>query len=237
MWNSFLYVEKQNPRECVACRRQPQSVSLYKALCSVVHVRCSESHGPCTLLTVIDPKKTEKSCSNSFSGLIFQVLRTQRSSVSITLSVFKQNEQKVALRRWVFSASRNQPYIQHGPVCKSAPQTPTSAILWIAPIPLSCLFSNTLLAIFDILFRLRVIHRFVPNNGPKLTCGRIFEHNFTSKANLKIQSKVFLVHRFYLLINKQQQQQQRNKKNVSGKASFQLKSDRFWGIFRLFSPF
>ena len=55
-----------------------------------------------TLLTVIDPKKIEKSCSNSFSGLIFQVLRTQGSSVSITLSVFKQKEQKVALRRWVF---------------------------------------------------------------------------------------------------------------------------------------
>ena len=48
--------------------------------------------------------KNRKSCSNSFSGLIFQVLRTQRSSVSITPSVFKQKEQKVALRirRWVF---------------------------------------------------------------------------------------------------------------------------------------
>ena len=52
-----------------------------------------------TLLAVIDPKKIENSCSDSFSGLFFQVLRTQRSSVCITLSVFKQKEQKVALRR------------------------------------------------------------------------------------------------------------------------------------------
>ena len=51
-----------------------------------------------TLLTGHRSEKIEKSCSNSFSGLIFQVLRTQRSSVSITLRVFKQKEQKVALR-------------------------------------------------------------------------------------------------------------------------------------------
>ena len=92
------------------------------------------------LLTCHRSEKIEISCSNSFSGLIFQVLRTQRSSVSITLSVFKQKEQKVALRRWVilcllkYISPRNQPYIQHGPMCKSAPQTPTGAILWIAPI-------------------------------------------------------------------------------------------------------
>ena len=43
---------------------------------------------------VIDPKKIEKSCSNAFSGLSFQVLRTQRSSVNITLSVFKQRSKK-----------------------------------------------------------------------------------------------------------------------------------------------
>ena len=62
------------------------------------------------LLTCHRSEKIEISCSNSFSGLIFQVLRTQRSSVSITLSVFKQNEQKVALRRWVF-LGRTQPAI------------------------------------------------------------------------------------------------------------------------------
>ena len=58
-------------------------------------------------------------------------------------------------------------------------------------LPLGCLFSNTLLAIFDILFRSRITHRFAPKNGPKLTCGRVFRHNFISIANLKIQSKVF----------------------------------------------
>ena len=56
---------------------------------------------------------------------------------------------------------------------------------------LGCLFSNTLLAIFDILFGSRVIHRFAPKNGPKLTCGRIFQHNFISKANLKISRARF----------------------------------------------
>ena len=64
---------------------------------------------------------------------------------------------------------------------------------------LSRLFSNTLLAIFDILFCSRVIHRFVPKNGPKLTCGRVFQHNFISKANLKNPEQGFFVHRFYLL--------------------------------------
>ena len=44
------------------------------------------------LLTCHRSEKIEISCSNSFSGLIFQVLRAQRSSVSITLSVFKQKE-------------------------------------------------------------------------------------------------------------------------------------------------
>ena len=62
-----------------------------------------------------------------------------------------------------------------------------------------CLFSNTLLAIFDILFRSRITHRFAPKSGPKLTCGRVFQHNFISKANLKNPEQGFLVHRFYLL--------------------------------------
>ena len=90
-------------------------------------------------------------------------------------------------------------------------------------LPLRCLFSNTLLAIFDIFFRSKVIHRFVPKNGPKMTCGRVFQHNFISKANSKNSEQGFLVHRFYLL--------------SSGKAGFQLKSDRIWVIFRLFLPF
>ena len=116
-----LAADNRSPCHCTS-----QSAVLYVVLCTLFWVpHCS---------LVIDPKKIEKSCSNSFSGLIFQVLRTQRSSVSITLSVVKQKKQKVALRRWVFSATLNQPYIQHRPVCKSAPQTPTGAILWIAPI-------------------------------------------------------------------------------------------------------
>ena len=40
---------------------------------------------------------------------------------------------------------------------------------------------------------------FVPKNGPKLTCGRVFQHNFISKANLKNPEQGFLVHRLYLL--------------------------------------
>ena len=49
-------------------------------------------------------------------------------------------------------------------------------VLKFGTLPLSCRFSNTLLANFDILFRSRVIHRFVPKNEPKLTCGRFFQH-------------------------------------------------------------
>ena len=103
-------------------------------------------------------------------------------------------------------------------------RTADALVLKFGTRPLSGLFHNT----FDILFRSKVIYRFVPKNGPKLTCGRVFPLNFLLKANLKNPEQGFLVHRFYLL---------GNKKNVSGKAGFQLKSDRTWGIFRLFSPF
>ena len=78
-------------------------------------------------------------------------------------------------------------------------RTANALVLKLGTLPLSCLFSNTLLAIFDIFFRSRVIHRFVPKNGPKLTCRRVFQHNFISKANLKNPEQSFLVHRFYLL--------------------------------------
>ena len=64
-------------------------------------------------------------------------------------------------------------------------RTANALVLKFGTLLLSCLFSNTLLAIFHILFRSRGIHRFVPKNGPKLTCGRVFQHNFISKANLK----------------------------------------------------
>ena len=38
-------------------------------------------------------------------------------------------------------------------------------VLQRGTLTLSCLFSNTLLAIFDIFFRSRIIHRFVPKMG------------------------------------------------------------------------
>ena len=77
-------------------------------------------------------------------------------------------------------------------------RTANALVLKFGTLPLCCLFSNTLLATFDIFFRSKVIHRFVPKNGPKMTCGRVFQHNFISKANSKNPEQGFLVHRFYL---------------------------------------
>ena len=92
-------------------------VTLQAALSAV---RCSESH---TAHCHWSEKKKGISSSNSFCGLIFQVLRTQRSSASIdiTLSVFKQKEQKVALWRWVF-LGRTQPAIH--PACTCVQKCP-----------------------------------------------------------------------------------------------------------------
>ena len=59
-------------------------------------------------------------------------------------------------------------------------RTANALVLKFGTLPLSGLFFNKLLAIFDIFFRSRVIHRFVPKNGPKLTCGRVLPHNFIS---------------------------------------------------------
>ena len=78
-------------------------------------------------------------------------------------------------------------------------QTANALVLKFGTISLRCLFSNTLLAIFDIFSCSKVIHRFVPKNGPKMTCERVFQHNFISNANLKNPEQGFLVHRFYLL--------------------------------------
>ena len=78
-------------------------------------------------------------------------------------------------------------------------RTANALVLKFGTLPLSCRFSNTLLAICDIFFRSKIIHRFAPKNGPKLTCGRVFPHNFISKANLKNPEQHFLVHRFFLL--------------------------------------
>ena len=107
-------------------------------------------------------------------------------------------------------------------------RTANALVLKFGILLLSCLFSNTLLAIFDILFRSRVIHRFVPKNGPKWHAGVFFNITLFQKANLKNREQGFLVHRFYLL---------RQQKESLWQGWFQLKSDRIWGIFRLFSPF
>ena len=61
-------------------------------------------------------------------------------------------------------------------------QTANALVLKFGTLPLRYLFSNTLLAIFDIFFCSKVIPRFVPKNVPKMTCGRAFQHNFISKA-------------------------------------------------------
>ena len=53
-------------------------------------------------------------------------------------------------------------------------RTANALVLKFGTLPLNCRFSNKLLAIFDILFRSRVIHRFGSKNGPKLTCGVFF---------------------------------------------------------------
>ena len=84
---------------------------------SAVLYRCSESY----TAHCHRSEKVEISCSNSFCGLIFQVLRTQRSSVSITLTVSKQKEQKLAFRRWVF-LGRMQPAIH--PTCTHVQKCP-----------------------------------------------------------------------------------------------------------------
>ena len=70
-------------------------------------------------------------------------------------------------------------------------RTAKGLALKFGTLPVNQLFSNTFLAILISIFRSRVIHRFVPKNGPNLTCGRVLLHNFISKGNLKIQSKGF----------------------------------------------
>ena len=108
-------------------------------------------------------------------------------------------------------------------------RTANAMVLKFGTLPLSGLFSNTLLAIFDILFRSKVIHRFVPKNGPKLTCGRVFQHNFISKANLKKSRARFFSSQILLAGE--------TKRMSLARLVFKLKSDRIWGIFCLFSPF
>ena len=85
-----------------------------------------------------------------------------------------------------------------------------------------------MLAIFDVLFRSKVIHRFVPKNGPKLTCGRVFQHNFISKANLKNPEQVFFSSQILLA--------EETKRKYLAKPVFNLKAIEF-GALSLFSPF
>ena len=94
---------------------------------------------------------------------------------------------------------------------------------------LSCLFSNTLLAIFDILFRSRVIHRFVPKNGPKLTCGCGFQHNFISKANLKNPEAKFFSSQILLA--------EATKRKSLARQVFNLKAIEFGALFAYFHLF
>ena len=53
-------------------------------------------------------------------------------------------------------------------------RTANALVLKFDTLPPSCLFFNTWLAMFDILFCSRVFHRFVRKNGPKLSCDRVF---------------------------------------------------------------
>ena len=92
---------KHNPSEGVAV---PPTTAVHvtatveRRHSAVLHVVLSP-----TLLTVNDQKENRKNLALTPSlAWFFKVLRTQRSSVSITISVFKQKGQKVALRRWVF---------------------------------------------------------------------------------------------------------------------------------------
>ena len=87
-------------------------------------------------------------------------------------------------------------------------QTANALVLKFGTLPLRCLFSNTVLAIFDCFFCSKVIHRFVQKIGPKMTCARVFQHICISKANFKNPEQGFLVHRFFLL---------RKQKIVSGR--------------------
>ena len=102
-------------------------------------------------------------------------------------------------------------------------------VLKFGTLPLSCLFSNTLLAIFDILFRSRVIYRFVTKNGPKLTCGRVFQHNFISKANLKNPEQGFFSSQILLA--------EETKRLSLARPVFNLKAIEFGAFFAYFHLF
>ena len=105
-------------------------------------------------------------------------------------------------------------------------RTASALVLKFGALPLSCLFSNRLLAIFDILFRSGVIHRFVPKKGPKLTCGRVFQHNFMSKANLKNPEQGFFSSQILLA--------EGTKRMSLASPDFNLKAIEFGALFAYF---
>ena len=81
-----------------------------------------------------------------------------------------------------------------------------------------------MLAIFDIFFRSKVIDRFVPKNGPKVTpCGRVFQHNFISKANLKNPEQGFFSSQILLA--------EETKRLCLARPVFNLKAIEFLGTF------
>ena len=106
--------------------------------------------------------------------------------------------------------------------------TANAVVLKFCTLPLRYRFSKSLLAIFDILFPSRVIHRFLPKNWPKLTCGRVFQHNFISKANLKSRQRCFNSH---ILLAEER------KRMFLASLVFNLKAIEFGGFFAFFHLF
>ena len=78
-------------------------------------------------------------------------------------------------------------------------QTANALVLKFGILPLRCLFSNNLVSDFSYLFSFQSYSPFCTEKWAKMTCWRVFQHDFISKANLKNPEQGFLVHRFYLL--------------------------------------
>ena len=108
-------------------------------------------------------------------------------------------------------------------------QTANALVLKFGTPHLRCLFSNTLLAIFDIFFRSKVIHRFVQKNGPKIKCGRVFQHNFISKANLTNPEQGFFSSQILLA--------EETKRLSLARPVFNLKAIEFGAFFTFFHLF
>ena len=108
-------------------------------------------------------------------------------------------------------------------------QTANALVLKFGTLPLRCLFSNTLLAIFDIFLRSKVIHRFVPKIGPKMTCGRVFQHKFILKVNLKKSRAKFFSSQILLA--------EETKRLSLARPVFNLKAIEFGSFFTYFHLF